>query len=84
VLVVDENNVAQYRAVTIGRQVDGLRIVSDGLAEGDVVIVNGLQRVRPGMPVTAQEVAMAELARPALGQVVAAADSKTVPLASRK
>ncbi|HEX9851641.1 MAG TPA: efflux RND transporter periplasmic adaptor subunit [Woeseiaceae bacterium] len=84
VLVVDENNVAQYRAVSIGRQVDGLRIVSDGLAEGDVVIVNGLQRVRPGTPVTAQLVAMADLARPALGQVIAAADSKAVPLASRK
>jgi multidrug efflux system membrane fusion protein len=83
VLVVDENNVAQYRAVTIGRQMDGLRIVSDGLAEGDVVIVNGLQRVRPGTPVTAQQVAMADLARPALGQVIAAADSKAVPLASR-
>ena len=84
VLVVDENNVAQYRAVTIGRQVDGLRIVSEGLAEGDVVIVNGLQRVRPGTPVTAQQVAMADLARPSLGQVIAGTDSKAVPLASRK
>jgi membrane fusion protein, multidrug efflux system len=84
VLVVDENNVAQYRAVTIGRLVDGLRIVSAGLAEGDVVIVNGLQRVRPGTPVTAQEVAMADLARPSLEQVIAVTESNlaAVPLAS--
>jgi multidrug efflux system membrane fusion protein len=83
VLVVDENNVAQYRAVTIGRQVDGLRIVSDGLAEGDVVIVNGLQRVRPGTPVTAQQVAMTGLARPPLRQVVAVTENDPLPLASR-
>lgn len=82
VLVVDENNVAQYRAVTIGRQVDGLRIVSDGLTEGDVVIVNGLQRVRPGMPVTAQEVAMADLARLSLSQITAVTEINPVPLAS--
>jgi multidrug efflux system membrane fusion protein len=84
VLVIDENNVAQYRGVTIGRLVDGLRIVSDGLVEGDVVIVNGLQRVRPGMPVTAQAVAMADLARPSLEQVIAVTESNLapVPLAS--
>jgi len=58
VLVVDENGVAQYRPVELGRSVDGLRIVKDGLGEGDVVIVNGLQRVRPGMPVVANEVPM--------------------------
>lgn len=83
VLVLDENNIAQYRAVTIGRLVDGLRIVTEGLAGGDVVIVNGLQRVRPGMPVTAQEVSMADLARPSLRQVTAIADSDPVSLASK-
>lgn len=63
VLVVDENNVAEYRGVRIGRFVDGLRVVTDGLAEGDVVVVNGLQRVRPGTPVTPTEVDMDGLAR---------------------
>jgi membrane fusion protein, multidrug efflux system len=58
VLVVDENAVAQYRAVELGRSVDGLRVVTDGLDKGDLVIVNGLQRVRPGMPVAANEVPM--------------------------
>ncbi len=63
VLVVDENNVANYRGVRIGRYVDGLRVVTDGLVDGDVVIVNGLQRVRPGSPVTPTAVDMQSLAR---------------------
>ena len=57
VLVVDEGNVAQYRAVELGRAIDHLRIVTSGLRAGDDVIVNGLQRVRPGMPVAPTEVA---------------------------
>jgi RND family efflux transporter MFP subunit len=56
VLVIDDNGVAQYRAVEIGRSVAGLRVVREGLADGDVVIVNGLQRVRPGVPVHATKV----------------------------
>ncbi|HEX5788611.1 MAG TPA: efflux RND transporter periplasmic adaptor subunit [Woeseiaceae bacterium] len=63
VLVVGADNVAQYRGVEIGRFVDGLRVVTGGLEDGDVVIVNGLQRVRPGMPVTPEPVAMDTLAR---------------------
>lgn len=63
VLVVGENNIAEYRGVQIGRFVEGLRVVTAGLADGDVVIVNGLQRVRPGAPVTPNEVEMDTLAR---------------------
>ncbi len=59
VYVVDADNVVQYRAVETGRILDGLRIVTDGLAPNDVVIVNGLQRVRPGVTVAASQVAMA-------------------------
>lgn len=63
VLVVNDANVAEYRGIEIGRFVDGLRVVSAGLEEDDVVVVNGLQRIRPGTPVTPTEVDMAELAR---------------------
>jgi membrane fusion protein, multidrug efflux system len=63
VLVVNDDNVAEYRGVEIGRFIEGLRVVSAGLEEGDVVVVNGLQRVRPGTPVTPMEVDMTELAR---------------------
>ena len=71
VLVVDDTNTAQYRAVTVGRLIEGLRVITDGLAEGDIIIVNGLQRARPGVPVAATQVAMADLARPEFRQLVA-------------
>ncbi len=58
VIVVDADNKAQWRAVTLGAHADGLRIVTDGLAAGERVVVNGLQRVRPGMLVAPQQVAM--------------------------
>ena len=58
VFVVDEQGVVQYRSVETGRLVEGLRIVENGLAAGDVVIVNGLQRVRPGVSVAQTRVAM--------------------------
>ena len=52
VYVVGPNNDVQYRAVTLGPIVDGLRVVRSGLEAGESVIVNGLQRVRPGAQVT--------------------------------
>jgi multidrug efflux system membrane fusion protein len=58
VFVVDGQGVVQYRPVETGRVVDGLRVVENGLAAGDVVIVNGLQRVRPGVNVAETRVAM--------------------------
>jgi membrane fusion protein, multidrug efflux system len=48
VMVVGDDNRAAYRAITLGGSVDGLRIVTSGLKSGDRVVVNGLQRVRPG------------------------------------
>ncbi len=68
VFVVDEQGVVQYRPVETGRLVDGLRVVEDGLAAGDVVIVNGLQRVRPGVTVGQTRVAMGR-DLPALAQL---------------
>jgi RND family efflux transporter MFP subunit len=58
VFVVDEKNVVQYRSIETGRAVEGLRVVKSGLDSGDVVIVNGLQRVRPGVTVAPTQVAM--------------------------
>jgi multidrug efflux system membrane fusion protein len=48
VFVVDGENKAVYREVTLGASVDGLRIVTSGLKPNERVVVNGLQRVRPG------------------------------------
>jgi multidrug efflux system membrane fusion protein len=58
VMVVGGDNRAQYRAITLGGAVDGLRIVTAGLTSGDRVVVNGLQRVRPGALVKLDVAAM--------------------------
>jgi multidrug efflux system membrane fusion protein len=58
VYVVDGERTIRYRPVTLGPLVDGLRVVRTGLTEGDVVVVNGLQRVRPGVQVEPDLVAM--------------------------
>ena len=47
-MVVGADDKAAYREVTLGANVDGLRIVTSGLKPDERVVVNGLQRVRPG------------------------------------
>jgi multidrug efflux system membrane fusion protein len=59
VLVVGEDNKAEYREVALGAPVDGLRVVREGLKPGERIVVNGLQRVRPGALVQPQPVEMA-------------------------
>jgi multidrug efflux system membrane fusion protein len=63
VYVIDENNVVHYRGIETGRAIDGMRIVTSGLTADDIVIVNGVQRVRPGVPVAPTRVAMDRDAR---------------------
>jgi multidrug efflux system membrane fusion protein len=58
VLVVNGENTAEYREVKIGRLLDGLRVIESGLKAGELIVVNGLQRVRPGAPVTPEKVPM--------------------------
>lgn len=48
VMVIGSDNRALYRPITLGGSVEGLRVVISGLKSGDRVVVNGLQRVRPG------------------------------------
>lgn len=60
VLVVGAGNKVEYRPVQLGPVIDGLRVVQSGLSAGEVIVVNGLQRVRPGAQVQAQRVAMGE------------------------
>ena len=54
VLVVDDGGVARQKYVTLGQLDDGLRVVKDGLAPGDRVIVKGLMRARSGMKVAVE------------------------------
>jgi len=59
VYTVGPDHKVEYRPVKLGPLVDGLRVVREGLQPSDTVVVNGLQRVRPGTIVTPQRVAMA-------------------------
>ncbi|MNY51828.1 Efflux pump periplasmic linker BepF [compost metagenome] len=58
-LVVDKTNKLVYREVELGPNHDGLRVVRKGLKPGETIVVNGLQRVRPGDTVQPKPVAMA-------------------------
>ncbi len=55
VMVVDNENVARTKYVTLGQLVGDLRVIKEGVAADDRVIVNGLMRARPGAKVTPQE-----------------------------
>lgn len=59
VLVMDKDNKPSYRPVELGPKVEGLRIVRSGLSKDDTIVVKGLQRVRPGQPVTPEVTPMA-------------------------
>lgn len=60
VLILDKDNKVAYRAIELGPKLNGLRIVRKGLEKGEKIVVNGLQRVRSGMPVDAELVPMAD------------------------
>jgi multidrug efflux system membrane fusion protein len=67
VMVVGQDNKAEYREVVLGAPVNGLRVVTKGLKPGERVVVNGLQHIRPGALVAPQTVTMdakAEVAAP--------------------
>lgn len=73
VFVVGADSKAEYRQISLGRSVDGLRIVQ-GLKAGEKIVVNGLQRVRPGVAVTAELVAMNDVHKQVNDAVDKAAD----------
>lgn len=61
VFSLSSSNTVEYRVVKLGPDVNGKRIIREGLQAGEQIVVNGLQRVRPGMPVAPQsEVATKE------------------------
>jgi RND family efflux transporter MFP subunit len=55
VLTLTTTNTVAYQSVKLGPAVEGKRIVRSGLQGTEAIVVNGLQRVRPGMPVTPQQ-----------------------------
>src|SRR5438105_5352078 len=63
VMVVGDDNKATYREVTLGATVNGQRLVASGVKPGERIIVNGLQRVRPGTLVAPQPASESTAAR---------------------
>jgi multidrug efflux system membrane fusion protein len=62
-VVKDENTAAQegkvdYRRAKLGRLIEGLRVIKEGLADNEKVVVSGLQRVRPDIQVKLKDVPM--------------------------
>ena len=55
VYVVNDENKTSYREIKIGESINGKRIVLSGLEEGDMVITEGIMRIRPDMPVSPQQ-----------------------------
>ncbi|PXF32737.1 RND transporter MFP subunit [Pokkaliibacter plantistimulans] len=83
VMVLEEDNITSYREVALGDSIDGLREVTSGLHAGERIVINGLQRVRPGSLVMPQVVPMASDAaaaaanasnKPALSEASAGAE----------
>lgn len=82
VFVIGKDHKVSYRRVETGPLFDGLRVVSDGLKPDDLVVVNGMQHVRPGIEVKPVPVSMtASLGAADRARVEAAAPPSASPSA---
>jgi multidrug efflux system membrane fusion protein len=61
VFVMGANNMPEFRELTLGQSVDGLRVVKTGLKANETIVVNGLMRIRPSAPVSPEPVDMVTL-----------------------
>ncbi len=81
-LVVDKDNKVQYRKVTVGDLYQGMRVILTGLKPGERVVINGLQRARPGStvrPVSEAEAKARAEAEKAKAKAKAEGKSKAKP-----
>ena len=64
VLALTTTNTVAYQPVVLGPTIGGMRVIRSGLTGGEEIVVNGMQRVRPGMPVKPEQtVASSETTR---------------------
>jgi membrane fusion protein (multidrug efflux system) len=66
VLAVNSENVVEKRLIRMGRLVDGLRVIEEGLGPDESVVVKGIQRARPGAKVDPKSIEMTTLTASAL------------------
>jgi RND family efflux transporter MFP subunit len=55
VLALTRTNTVAYQSVVLGPVIDGMRIIRSGVTGGEQIVINGMQRVRPGMAVKAEQ-----------------------------
>jgi RND family efflux transporter MFP subunit len=81
-LVVSDQNVVEQRSVKVGALIEGMRVIEEGLKGDEWVVVDGIQRARPGAKITpVQQQAAAPASAPPSGseQAKPAATSASVP-----
>jgi multidrug efflux system membrane fusion protein len=59
VLALTPTNTVAYQSVVLGPTIGDMRIIRSGVTGGEQIVVNGMQRVRPGMSVKAEPQAVA-------------------------
>jgi multidrug efflux system membrane fusion protein len=62
VLALTPTNTVAYQPVVLGPALGGMRIIRSGVTGGEQIVINGMQRVRPGMAVKAEQEAIASKA----------------------
>lgn len=82
VLVVNEDNTVEYRPVELGISVDGMRVVESGIEPDDRIVVNGLQRARPGSKVDPQLAETSAESAEANSTADAASEQSETPVAA--
>ena len=55
VLALTPTNTVAYEPVVLGPTIGEMRVIRSGLTDGEKIVVNGMQRVRPGMPVKPEQ-----------------------------
>jgi multidrug efflux pump subunit AcrA (membrane-fusion protein) len=81
-LAVNSENMVEKRPIRMGRLVDGLRVIEEGLQLDDRVVVNGIQRARPGAKVDPEQTDMNTLTASALKTAAEAGQDKAKPAAA--
>jgi len=80
-LVVNDQSVVEQRSVKVGALIEGMRVIEEGLKGDEWVVVDGIQRARPGAKITPvqQQAAAPASAPPSGSEQAPAAASASVP-----
>lgn len=81
-LAVNSENVVEKRPIRMGQLVDGLSVIEEGVQPGEWVVVNGLQRARPGAKVDPEQTDMNTLTASALKAAAEASKDKATTVAA--